>query len=70
MSVVDKMWDAITTVIRMNDRIERVAITLKHQQEKIEQMTERVFRLEAMLEIALTKQVSRSRKLRQLEDKI
>jgi len=70
MSVVDKMWDAITTVIRMNDRIERIAITLKHQQEKIEQMTERVFRLEAMLDIALTKQVSRSRKLRQLEDKI
>lgn len=70
MSVFDKLWEAITTVIRMNDRLEHLAITLKHQQEKMEQLSERVFRLEVMLEITQTKQSDRSQKLRQLENKI
>ena len=47
------MWDAITTVIRMNDKVERMAATMKTQQEKIEGLTERVIRLETALEIAL-----------------
>jgi hypothetical protein len=53
MSVTEKMWDAITTVIRMNDRVERLASTLVGQQAKIENLTERVVRLETALEIAL-----------------
>lgn len=28
MGVADKMWDAITTVIKMNDRVERMAATM------------------------------------------
>jgi hypothetical protein len=36
MRVTDKMWDAITTVIRMNDKVERVAATMVTQQQKIE----------------------------------
>jgi len=55
MSVADKMWDAITTVIKMNDKVERVAATIKAQQEKIENLTERVIRLETALEIALAR---------------
>ncbi len=35
MGITDKMWDAITTVIKMNDKIERMAGTMKSQQEKI-----------------------------------
>jgi len=53
MGVGDRMWDAITTVIRMNDKVERMAATMKTQQEKIEGLTERVIRLETALEIAL-----------------
>lgn len=53
MGVTDKMWDAITTVIKMNDKVERMAAAMKSQQEKIETLTERVVRLETMLEIAL-----------------
>jgi hypothetical protein len=53
MSVTEKMWDAITTVIRMNDRVERLACTLVAQQAKIENLTERVVRLETALELAL-----------------
>ena len=55
MSVTDKLWDAITTVIRMNDKVERVAATMVSQQQKIERLTERVIRLETALEIALSR---------------
>lgn len=53
MGVGDKMWDAITAVIKMNDKVERMAATMKSQQEKIESLTERIIRLETALEIAL-----------------
>ena len=60
MGVTEKMWDAITKVIRMDDKVERMAGTMKTQQAKIENLTERVIRLETALEIALA---SRSVKL-------
>mgnify|MGYP005858639465 CR=1 FL=1 len=53
MGVTEKMWDAITTVIRMNDKVERLADSVVAQQAKIESLTARVIRLEAALEIAL-----------------
>jgi len=55
MGVTDKMWDAITTVIKMNDKVERMAVTMVAQQQKIESLTERVIRLETALEIALSR---------------
>jgi len=55
MGVAEKMWDAITTVIRMNDKVERVAATIITQQQKIETLTERVIRLETALEIGLAR---------------
>jgi len=55
MGITDKMWDAITTVIKMNDKVERMAGSMKGQQEKIENLTERVIRLETALEIALSR---------------
>ena len=61
MGITDRMWDAITTVIKMNDKVERVAATIKQQQEKIENLTERVIRLETALEIALSRQTVASR---------
>ncbi|CUA93947.1 hypothetical protein [Thiomonas bhubaneswarensis] len=53
MGVTEKLWDALTTVIKMNDKIERLAGTVVTQQQKIEQLTERVIRLETALEIGL-----------------
>jgi len=61
MGVGDKMWDAIATVIRMNDKVERMAATMKAQQAKIENLTERVIRLETALEIALSRRATRAR---------
>lgn len=40
------MWDGITTVIKMNDKVERMMDTIKSQQQKIESMNERLIRLE------------------------
>jgi hypothetical protein len=53
MGVTEKMWDAIAKVIRMDDKVERLAGTVKEQQARIEGLTERVIRLETALEIAL-----------------
>jgi hypothetical protein len=53
MGITDKMWNALTTVIRMNDKVERMAGVIKDQQGRIENLTERVIRLETALEIAL-----------------
>jgi len=53
MGVTDKLWDAITTVIKMNDKVERMAESMTTQQQKIESLTERVIRLEMALEIAM-----------------
>ena len=49
------MWDAVTTVVKMNDKAERMAATMVNQQQKIESLTERVIRLETALEIALSR---------------
>lgn len=67
MGVTDKMWDALTTVIKMNDKVERMAGTMKTQQEKIENLTERVIRLETALEIALSRPVTARPRVNQLE---
>lgn len=53
MALSDKIWDALTTVIKMNDKVERLAELTKAQQAKIEDLTARVIRLETALEIAL-----------------
>ena len=68
MGVTDKMWDAITTVIKMNDKVERMAVTMVAQQQKIESLTERVIRLETALEIALSRGSS-EKAVRQIESK-
>ena len=67
MSITDKMWDAITTVIKMNDKVERMAGTINAQQEKIENLTERVIRLETALEIALSRPASGRHTTKRLE---
>ncbi len=69
MGITDKMWDAITTVIKMNDKVERMAGTVKSQQQKIENLTERVIRLETALEIALSRPLVGPSPRKQLQHK-
>lgn len=54
MSMMDKLWDAFSTVIKMNDKVVGQAAALTAQQAKIEDLTARVIRLETALEIALS----------------
>jgi hypothetical protein len=53
MSLTDKLWDALSAVIKMNDKVVSLAATTVAQQAKIEDLTARVIRLETALEIAL-----------------
>ena len=53
MSITERVWDALSTVLRMNDKVERMTVTLKSQQDKIENLTERIIRLETALELGL-----------------
>lgn len=69
MGVTDKMWDALTTVIRMNDKVERMAATVVAQQQKIEGLTERVIRLETALEIGLARSAE-SKPARRIAQKV
>ena len=68
MGITDKMWDAIIRVIRMDDKVERLAGTVKEQQSRIEGLTERVIRLETALEIAFAGRGLKS-SIRQLDQK-
>ena len=51
MSVTERVWNAFTSVIRLEDRVTRQAEALKSQQTKIEDLTGRVIRLETQLEL-------------------
>jgi len=53
MGLSDKVWDALTTVIKMNDKVVTLAGTVKEQQTKIEGLTERVIRLESTIELTM-----------------
>ena len=69
MGITDKMWDGIATVIKMNDKVERIAATIVIQQQKIESLTERVIRLETALELALVQAQRPTKAARQLPQK-
>ncbi len=60
MGLSDKVWDALTTVIKMNDKVVALAGTVKDQQTRIEGLTERIIRLESTLELMI--RVAPSRK--------
>jgi len=63
MGATEKMWEAITRVIKMDDKVERLASTVKTQQTKIENLTERVIRLETALEIVLASRQNETKRL-------
>lgn len=53
MTLTDKLWGALATVIKMNDKIVGLSGQVQAQQQRIEDLTARVIRLETALEIAL-----------------
>ena len=51
MGVTDRVWGALTAMIKLEDKVAQQAEALKSQQLKIEDLTGRVIRLEAQLEL-------------------
>ena len=51
MSVTSRVWGALTSMIKLEDKVARQAEALKTQQAKIEDLTARVIRLEAQLDL-------------------
>jgi hypothetical protein len=51
MGVTERVWGALTAMIKLEDKVDRQAQAMKLQQQKIEDLTGRVIRLEAHLEL-------------------
>jgi hypothetical protein len=51
MGVTDKVWGALTSMIKLEDQVNRQSEAMKTQQQRIEDLTARVIRLEAQLEL-------------------
>jgi phage shock protein A len=51
MGVAERIWGALTAVIKLEDKVTRQSEALKSQQAKIEDLTGRVIRLETQLEL-------------------
>ena len=51
MGVTERVWSALTAMIKLEDKVTRQADALKTQQVKIEDLTARVIRLETQLEL-------------------
>ena len=51
MGVTERVWGALTAMIKLEDKVDRQAGAMKQRQQKIEDLTARVIRLEAQLEL-------------------
>lgn len=51
MSVTDRVWGALASIIKLEDKVNRQVDAMKAQQQKIEDLTGRVIRLEAQFEL-------------------
>ncbi len=50
MGITEKVWGALSAMIKLEDKVDRQSEAMKVQQAKIEELTGRVIRLEAQLE--------------------
>jgi hypothetical protein len=53
MDVIDKIWGALTAMIKLEDKVKSQSDSMTDQQLKIEKLTERVIRLETRFEILM-----------------
>lgn len=58
MSLGERIWDTFTTVIQIKDHIDALRETVKKQQDKIEDLTGRMIRLETAFAMMHQQQVS------------
>lgn len=53
MGVTDRVWGALTSMIKLEDKVVRQNEAIKTQQAKIENLTERVIKLETTLDLLM-----------------
>ncbi len=53
MGVTERVWGALTSMIKLEDKVNRQSEAMKSQQTKIEDLTGRVIRLETQLEMLM-----------------
>jgi NifB/MoaA-like Fe-S oxidoreductase len=53
MGVTDRVWGALTAMIKLEDKVNRQSEAMKSQQMKIEDLTGRVIRLETQLDMLI-----------------
>ena len=53
MGVTEKIWGALTSMIKLEDKVNRQSEAMKVQQAKIEDLTGRVIRLETQLDMLI-----------------
>ena len=53
MSVTEKVWAALTSMIKLEEKLVLQNEAIRSQQAKIENLTERVIRLEATIDLLL-----------------
>jgi hypothetical protein len=51
MGVTERIWSAFTSIIKLEDKVNRQAEAMVAQQRRIEDLTGRVIRLEAQFEL-------------------
>ena len=53
MGVTERIWAALTSMIKLEDKVVRQGEVMKAQQAKIENLTERIIRLETTIEMLM-----------------
>jgi len=53
VSTPGKVWDALASMIKLEDKVKSQSEAMKSQQTKIENLTERLIRLETQIEMLM-----------------
>ncbi len=53
MGVTERVWGALTSMIKLEDKVIRQGEVIKEQQTRIENMTERLIKLETTIELLI-----------------
>lgn len=53
MSMTERVWGALTSMIKLEDKVVRQSEVIKAQQTRLENLTERLIKLETTIELLL-----------------
>ena len=53
MSITERVWGALTSMIKLEDKVVRQGEIIKAQQTKLENLTERLIKLETTIELLI-----------------